>query len=166
MLLFVFQTTAAWNMHHDFGASSERRSTTVSLTLAEDGTAVAADVGSDRFHDLHRDGRTSEDVTEWSSAWAGTWSRDGDGLRVTLAPTAEACAHNGEPCPAPGALAVSCAREALPVEPAAEGWRCTVSGGAPHTAGPWLLAEGRCVQQVRGRFSGHSVGWCPEKTSP
>jgi hypothetical protein len=164
VLLLTFQTTAAWNMHHDFGASSERRATTVVVRLAEDGTATVTDSGSDRFHDLHQDGRTSEEVTEWSSAWAGTWSGTDTARTLTLSPTAETCHHNSEPCPAPGVLVVSCQQEVLPLEPVATGWRCAMSKGAPHTAGPWLLVEGRCVDQVRGKFSGSTVRWCAEPT--
>ncbi len=164
MLLLIFETTASWNMHHDFGASSERRSTAVTIRLAEDGSVEVTDIGSDRFGNLHRDGRHTEEVTQWSSAWSGTWTRTESALTLRLSPTAESCTHDGQPCPVPGALLVTCERAALPLEPAAEGWRCAMTG-APHTAGPWLLVEGRCVEQGRGRFSGPAVSWCEEQPS-
>jgi hypothetical protein len=157
----------AWNRHHKFGADGQRLSSRVKGVLLPGGKARVEDRGELKRSHLSRTWGHSEELTDWSVEWIGTWRRAGARLLLELKSERRSCSEvvrrPGEKdqrrgCPSVRAVTLECERARVSVASASgaattmqPAWRCFTRAHVIGTPTPWVFGEKRCLRATSRR---------------
>jgi hypothetical protein len=159
----------------DGGAIQWSAEVTVQVELAADGTVTATASGWRKEHNLYATpgGRSynTDDTTQLTITWTGTWKTARGGLLLDLALGGETCTRtktsDGAP---PEALACRAASPAIKLacptssvtlgKTKVEVWNCAIQVGDLGESPSWLLGKTSCIQTSAGHMGRTTFSKC------
>jgi hypothetical protein len=169
---YAFEYTDGETIHiaNQGGAINRHRQVRVSLELTADGKLAGSERGKWRLHNLYERYSTDE-TSEWTHTWGGTWTLAGPSLRLDLVLEARQCTRSKkmsdgpvEPIPCGKVskqIQLACTSEDVTITtgtgPRATkrkhpAWQCVAAAGVELDKTPslWMLGKSECIRMSGG----------------